>query len=463
MTAQYAAGPERFLASTAGPKPSVWRSLLSGFLLLLLIVGVPALLVMTVGLPPLPHDLDVSVLTRAISLETLLALLVWVVWLAWLQFAVCTAVETVSALRGRGMPVHVPLSGGIQGLARRLVITTLLVGAIGAPVAAAAPVAEGPSQAASISQQVDATGAQESAPDAGTAGATGAGSGTSDGNTQGQENVRYMLGDTELDQETGAQLVGQRVYVVQPPEGRYHDNLWDIAERNLGDGRAYSQIYDLNVGRVQYDGRSLELARLIQPGWLLAMPESATNVDRVVAVPDVNPAPAPPVDQTADQSGGNMVDDTAGRQEILPAEAPAVGSLLAASLLAVLARRRRQWAGARPGETSGTGEAAVVGPGVFDGVGGGVLVDRDAHPPARRRSRPGTRAGQAASETGLGPAAPHLATHPCRINAERASLTEAPERIVRDFPTASPLRQQTQHHPGCLQHAGRQARAADRK
>jgi len=82
MTAQYAAGPERFLASTAGPKPSVWRSLLSGFLLLLLIVGVPALLVMTVGLPPLPHDLDVSVLTRAISLETLLALLVWVVWLA---------------------------------------------------------------------------------------------------------------------------------------------------------------------------------------------------------------------------------------------------------------------------------------------------------------------------------------------------------------------------------------------
>ena len=350
MTAQYAAGPERFLASTAGPKPSVWRSLLSGFLLLLLIVGVPALLVMTVGLPPLPHDLDVSVLTRAISLETLLALLVWVVWLAWLQFAVCTAVETVSALRGRGMPVHVPLSGGIQGLARRLVITTLLVGAIGAPVAAAAPVAEAPSQAASISQQVDATGAQESAPDAGAAGAAGAGSGTSDGSTQGQENVRYMLGDTELDQETGAQLVGQRVYVVQPPEGRYHDNLWDIAERNLGDGRAYSQIYDLNVGRVQYDGRSLELARLIQPGWLLAMPESATNVDRVVAVPDVNPAPAPPVDQTTDQSGGSMVDDTAGRQEILPAEAPAVGSLLAASLLAVLARRRRQWAGARPGD-----------------------------------------------------------------------------------------------------------------
>ena len=37
----------------------------------------------------------------------------------------------------------------------------------------------------------------------------------------------------------------------------------DIAERNLGDGRAYTQIYDLNAGRVQPDGGSLELARLL--------------------------------------------------------------------------------------------------------------------------------------------------------------------------------------------------------
>ncbi|QHO90784.1 hypothetical protein CWT12_04845 [Actinomyces sp. 432] len=96
--------------------------------------------------------------------------------------------------------------------------------------------------------------------------------------------MRYMLGDIELPADVGAELVGQRVYVVQPPEGRYHDNMWDIAERTLGDGRAYRQIYDLNVGRVQPDGRSLELARLIQPGWYLIVPESAQDVDRVVAI-----------------------------------------------------------------------------------------------------------------------------------------------------------------------------------
>ena len=350
MTARHVTGPERFLDATPRAKPPVWRSLLSGTVLLLLVFGVPVLLFTTVGLPPLPHDLDVSVLTRAVSLEALLALLMWVVWLAWLQFAVCTVVETVSALRGQGMPVHVPLSGGVQGLARRLVITTLLVGAVGAPMAAAAPMMETPSQPVSVSQQAGAAAAQGSG-----SSETGVATGSSDGGAQGQgqQRVRYMLGDVELDQETGAQLVGQRVYVVQPPEGRYHDNLWDIAERSLGDGRAYSQIYDLNVGRVQYDGRSLELARLIQPGWLLVMPESATTVDRVVAVPDVNPAPPPSTGQeTVPQSpGGDLVDASAQhQQEIAPAQVPAVGSLLAASLLAVLARRRRQWAGARPGD-----------------------------------------------------------------------------------------------------------------
>ena len=37
----------------------------------------------------------------------------------------------------------------------------------------------------------------------------------------------------------------------------------------LGDGRRYKEIYELNKGLVQPDGRKLELARLIQPGWNL--------------------------------------------------------------------------------------------------------------------------------------------------------------------------------------------------
>ncbi|WP_162933959.1 hypothetical protein [Actinomyces lilanjuaniae] len=153
-----------------------------------------------------------------------------------------------------------------------------------------------------------------------------------------------MLGDIELDPATGAQLVGQRVYVVQPPQGRYHDNLWDIAERTLGEGRAYNQVYDLNAGRQQPDGRYLELARLIQPGWLLVMPESAQTVDRVVAVPVEEPAQEPSQPASPGQNDPAQDQGAGARQglgDITPARVPAVGGLLAAALVGLLARRRR--------------------------------------------------------------------------------------------------------------------------
>ncbi|VEG74581.1 LysM peptidoglycan-binding domain-containing protein [Actinomyces slackii] len=332
-------GPERFRVPTGQDRPSPLRSILAGLVLLLIIVGLPVLMLQFLGLPPIPTSLDASLLMQQVSVTVLMGVLIWVLWLAWLQFTVCTVVELVSALRGRGVPAHVPLSGGPQALARKLVTAMLLVSAMAAPAAAAAPVL--PAQApAGVQAQVEASGqtASQAAP------ASAPGDSTQDPQARPAEGVRYMLGDIELDAQTGAELEGKRVYVVQPPDGRYHDNLWDIAERNLGEGRSYPEIYDLNVGRLQPDGRSLELARLIQPGWLLVMPESAESVDRVVAVPVTNPAPPPPAPQepapTAQEQGAAHALMT---QDIAPAQVPAVGSLLAASLVAMLARRRRQW------------------------------------------------------------------------------------------------------------------------
>ncbi|VEG28990.1 LysM peptidoglycan-binding domain-containing protein [Actinomyces howellii] len=333
-----ASGPQRFRAPVARTRPPAWRSLLSGAALLAVVVGLPAVLLTTLGPPPVPSDLDPSVLLSSVSPAALLGLLEWVLWLGWLQFTVCTLVEVVSALRGEGMPSHIPLSGGVQGLVRRLVISALLLTSLSAPVATAAPVLHTPAAAAQSVEQAPAAAPQTAADPAGTQAQAPA---------PGQEGVRYMLGDIELDRDTGAALVGQRVYVVQPPDGRYHDNLWDIAERNLGEGRAYPEIYDLNVGRVQPDGRSLELARLIQPGWLLVMPESATSVDRVVAVPMENPPPPPPT-ETPGQDGSGVDQQATGAQDVAPAEVPSVGGLLAACLIAVLARQRRQWLGPGP-------------------------------------------------------------------------------------------------------------------
>src|SRR5215468_3367679 len=66
-----------------------------------------------------------------------------------------------------------------------------------------------------------------------------------------------------------------KIYVVQPPEGRYHESLWEIAQNHLGDGRRYREIFELNAGRLQPDGSRLTIASLIRPGWILRMPRDA--------------------------------------------------------------------------------------------------------------------------------------------------------------------------------------------
>ena len=353
-----ALGPQRFRAPTASERSSAWRSAGAGLALLAVILGMPALLLLTLGPPPIPSGLSLAVLTGAVSVNALLGVLIWVLWLAWLQFTVCAAVEAVSALRGNGLPRHVPLSGGMQTLARRLVIAALLVTTAASP-ATAAPVVLAPAsepvaavqaedgaqadqspQAAQTAQEDDAAVAGEAAQETG--------------------DVTYRLGDAVLDPEVGAQLVGRRVYVVQPPQGHYHDNLWDIAERSLGDGRAYQQIYDLNAGRVQPDGRALELARLIQPNWYLIMPEEAADIPRVEAVspapaPDT-PTPAPaPARQTAATgadglTGGSATTAAERMADVAPTQAPALGALTGAAVLSLLVRRRRygSWLLPRP-------------------------------------------------------------------------------------------------------------------
>src|SRR6202035_4719874 len=67
----------------------------------------------------------------------------------------------------------------------------------------------------------------------------------------------------------------QKLYVVTPPQCRYHESLWEIAQQHLGDGRRYKEIFELNKDRVQPDGSKLTIASLIRPGWVLRMPGDA--------------------------------------------------------------------------------------------------------------------------------------------------------------------------------------------
>jgi len=75
---------------------------------------------------------------------------------------------------------------------------------------------------------------------------------------------------------------------VLPPEGRDHDTLWDIAERHLGDGTRWRDIFALNDGRLMPDGQRLTRASLIHPGWVLTLPADAVALE----IDQVPPPPA---------------------------------------------------------------------------------------------------------------------------------------------------------------------------
>ncbi|GAA4211430.1 LysM peptidoglycan-binding domain-containing protein [Microbispora amethystogenes] len=66
-----------------------------------------------------------------------------------------------------------------------------------------------------------------------------------------------------------AQVEGDSVVV------REGDSLWEIAERHLGDGKRYREIFKLNKGRSQADGRRLTEPGQLEAGWRLRLPRRA--------------------------------------------------------------------------------------------------------------------------------------------------------------------------------------------
>jgi hypothetical protein len=306
-------GPARFQQRDhADHERSAVRAVGAVLALLLLVLGVPGLLIWLGGVPSLPTSWPTREdLTGAIGTEQLVTVLVVIAFVAWLQFTICVIVELRSALSGVGLPTRVPLSGPSQRFARILIGSVIVATTAVGPAAASVAEPVEDRAAVSVSMAVDDVGSPSGYGDvevsvqASTATEEGAGAGS----------FTYYLGDEVIADEDAERLAGHKVYRVQPPEGRYHDNLWDIAERHLGDGRRYKEIFELNRGRTQPDGYELSLARLIYPQWLLIMPDDATGLDRVTSVEDLAPEPVPePVPES-----GNVVDaadtsDTAGAE-----------------------------------------------------------------------------------------------------------------------------------------------------
>ncbi|MHB9852839.1 BTAD domain-containing putative transcriptional regulator [Streptomyces krungchingensis] len=258
--------------------------------LLVLLVGVPGALVVSVGWP-LPHGApSLDWLQQEITVGTFINVLTVIVWFAWAQFTACVLVEVKAALSGVGLPNRVPGAGPSQLLARQLVAALLLVGAT------AASFAPGLSQlgqslegnqrgtVAAAQQTPGGLFAQQQEQAASSAAAALA------------EQAAEAASHADAGSGHAAQEGDTKYYRIHPPEGRHHDSLWEIAERHLGDGRRYKEIYQLNKDRTQPDGSKLSEASLIRPGWILEMPGDAHGGD-LVELPDEAPKVSEQVQQ----------------------------------------------------------------------------------------------------------------------------------------------------------------------
>jgi hypothetical protein len=370
--------------------------------LLVLLVGPPVALIAVFGLP-VPHTAPAaSLLTHRLGAAAVLKACSVVVWLAWLQLVWCVMAEVTAAVRNVGMPRRVPLAGGIQAVVHRLVTTSLLVSTTSAVAPALAP-------AAAMAATPPAAAPSAAAPSAGAALAPAAAGSAAPSAIPGKSlpasllvppvanGVSHRPGPLDVGREyrpgepepgtNGAQSRGaepdgdrgarwphhtEKMYVVKPPTGRFHESLWEIAENHLGDGRRYREIFELNKDRPQPDGSMLTIASLIRPGWVLRMPHDAygPGIEEVRASPPArhsgrpherppsarrspakhaappSAAPAPPSAAPAPARGASEDHSTPG-SHAYPLELAAAG-LLAAGVLAALERRRRRQARRRP-------------------------------------------------------------------------------------------------------------------
>lgn len=240
------------------------RAFLALVALVALVAGLPWALVALVGWP-LPHDLPSLAQLRealggsSISDTVIIKALALVCWVAWAQLVVCTAVEVRAWLQGR-IAANLPMAGLLQPVIRQLVMSALLL----AGSFRAAPPALASWQPEPVPQVVSAW--PHPAP----------------------TDQSSVVSPGTAPTAPSASVPPPRKCVVKP-----RDSLWRLAEAHLGDGMRWRELWELNRGVPQRDGRALRRPELIRPGWLLTFPADASGLDEVLA--PAAPAPAAPV------------------------------------------------------------------------------------------------------------------------------------------------------------------------
>ena len=425
----------------------VARGLAALCALAVLVGGIPWALWHFIGWP-LPHHVPTAAQVgralerQGIPAQALIDALAVVVWICWASLVASIAAEVLGALCGRRAR-RLPVAGIFQPLTGRLVAAVVVAGLALAP----RPVQPG-------------TASSRSALGAVVAGRPVAALVVTDAASRPVATVAATLPSRTATSSNptmtppipstgGPAAVTLTPYVVQRG-----DTLWGIAERVLGDPLRWSEIYQLNAGRPQPDGVSLDNPHWIDPGWTLFLPSPASSPPK--------PAPAVPTTPppTTDPSSPGRLPGSAGPPS--PATSPGPS---ATAPLGPRTAPARSAPGAPSAGTNGSGtprtpappapvrlpSGSVVAGSFAAGVAATVALGR-----LRRRHAYRYRPPAPGRDLRVEPARPTLA-HLVRASDGTAPGDDAAE-VLAVFPVADDERRLD---PGLLEVGVRHATAVD--
>ncbi|MFI7601906.1 LysM peptidoglycan-binding domain-containing protein [Actinoplanes sp. NPDC049681] len=165
-----------------------------------------------------------------------------------------------------------------------------------------------------------------------------------------------------------------KYYVVRSEYRGEPEFLYEIAERFLGDGERYREIFKLNKGRLQPDGGRVTDPGELDTGWILRLPADAkgdgvvTGPLPAVTAPSSGPAATPGGDAAVPPAGGVPTAGVAPAK-VRPDSGPGLrlvlvlvagGLLLAAAVVAAVLLRRRRRAATAEAARSAPAEAPAA-------------------------------------------------------------------------------------------------------